>query len=112
MFEPNQILLETGLVRSPAGRASLVGSANAIRSTARFSNPNGVAVDSAGNLYVADFYFNTIRQGYPSPKILNSAFVGGQFRFDLTAPPARSVIVEGSPAFCEFSPQTHHSLAL
>ncbi len=24
-----------------------------------------MAVDSAGNLYVADFYFNTIRKGYP-----------------------------------------------
>jgi len=26
-------------------------------------------VDSATNIYVADFYFNTIRKGYPPPKI-------------------------------------------
>ena len=32
------------------------------RSAARFNGPGGVAVDSAGNLYVADGYNNTIRE--------------------------------------------------
>ena len=45
--------------------AGFYGTADGVGSAARFSNPNGVAVDSAGNVYVADFYFNTIRKGYP-----------------------------------------------
>jgi hypothetical protein len=45
---------------------------------------------------VADYFLSTIRKGYPLPKILNLGFIGGQFRFDLTAPPGQSVIVEAS----------------
>ena len=84
------------MVTTLGGMAGFYGTADGTGSAARFSNPNGVAVDSAGNIYVADFYFNTIRKGYPAPKILNVAFVGGQFRFDLTGPPGNSVIVEAS----------------
>ena len=53
---------------------------------------------------MADFYFNTIRKGYPPPRILNPAFVGGQFRFDLTGPPGLSVIVEASPDLVSWLP--------
>jgi hypothetical protein len=55
-----------------------------------------VAVDSAGNLYVADFYLNTIRKGYPPPLILNPGFTNGQFGFVLTGPAGHSVVVEYS----------------
>ena len=65
-------------------------------SAARFNFAMGLAIDSAGNLYVGDFYFNTIRIGYPPPMILNPVFVAGQFRFDLTRPPGQSVVVEAS----------------
>src|SRR5204862_8314739 len=81
------------VVTTLGGMAGIWGSADGAGSAARFSNPNGVAVDSAGNIYVADFYFNTIRKGFPPPRILNSVFVAGQFRFDLAAPPGYSVIV-------------------
>ena len=39
-----------------AGRAAraVVGSADGTGSAARFYSPNGVAVDSSGNVYVAD----------------------------------------------------------
>jgi hypothetical protein len=84
--------------------AGFYGTTNGIGSAARFCNPNSVAVDSAGNLYVADFYFNTVRKGYPPPKILNLSFVPGQFRFDLTAPPGHSVIVEASPDLASWLP--------
>jgi len=73
------------------------GAVDGTGSAARFSNPNGVAVDNAGNIYVADFYFNTIRKGYPPPKIFNFGFIGGQFRFDLTGPTGQVVVVETSP---------------
>ena len=34
---------------------------------ARFNWPNGVAVDSRGNVYVADDHHNAIRRGIPLP---------------------------------------------
>ena len=44
----------SGVVTTLAGSAGLNGSANGTGSAARFSYPNGVAVDSSGNVYVAD----------------------------------------------------------
>ena len=49
------------VVGTIAGQASKSGSADGIGSAARFSNPTGIAVDSGGNLYVADEGNNTIR---------------------------------------------------
>ena len=71
----------------------------------RFNNgPTGVAVDSAGNLYVADFYFNTIRKGYPAPRILKPSFNLGQFGFNLSGPPGQPVIVEASTDLVSWRP--------
>ncbi len=58
----------------------------------------------SGNFYVADFFFNTIRKGYRPPKILNFGFIGGQFRFHLTAPPGQSAVVEASPDLVSWLP--------
>src|SRR5439155_5371851 len=55
------------VVTTLGGAPGIWGSADGRGSAARFSNPNGVAVDGSGNLYVADFYLNTIRKGYPPP---------------------------------------------
>ncbi len=82
-----------GLVRS-------VGSADGAGSAAQFYAPHGVAVDNAGNVYVADFHNNTIRKGvftaygfanavsYSSPAMNSSLTVtffptnaNGQWRF-------------------------------
>ena len=49
-----------GVVTTLAGSAGASGSADGTGSAARFSGPNGVAVDSAGNVFVADVY--TIRK--------------------------------------------------
>ena len=76
--------------------AGFFGTSDGTGSTPRFSNPNGVAVASAGNLFIADYNFNTTRKGYPPPKILNSGFALGQFGFNLTGPPWKLVIMEGS----------------
>ena len=43
-----------------AGEAENSGSTDGTNSAARFDEPNGVAVDSAGNLYVAEWANNTI----------------------------------------------------
>jgi hypothetical protein len=42
--------------------AGLGGSPGSADGNARFHEPNGVALDSAGNLYVADFINSTIRK--------------------------------------------------
>ena len=92
------------VVTTLGGRPGFYGSADGTGIAARFSNPNGVAVDSDDNIYVADFYLNTIRKGYAPPTILNSGFQFGQFRFDLTGPPGRSVVVEASTDLLNWLP--------
>ncbi len=44
-----------------AGFPGLSGAADGTNSAARFNGPQGIALDSAGSLYVADYYNNTIR---------------------------------------------------
>ncbi len=57
--------LAVWVVATIAGLAGGSGSADGTGTAARFYNPFGVAVDSAGNLYVADSGNNTIRQVAP-----------------------------------------------
>ncbi len=49
-------------VTTLAGSAGVAGSADGNGTAARFNQPAGVAVDSAGVVYVADTYSNTIRK--------------------------------------------------
>ena len=54
------------VVTTLAGLAGNSGSADGTGSAARFNYPCGVAVDSAGNVYVADADNNTIRKVTPA----------------------------------------------
>ncbi len=55
-------ITSAGVVTTLAGSAGNPGSDDGIASDARFSGPRGVALDSAGNLYVCDGDNNTIRK--------------------------------------------------
>jgi hypothetical protein len=54
------------VVTTIAGRALYVGSAEGTNGAARFNDPVGVAVDSATNVYVAEYENDTIRKVTPA----------------------------------------------
>jgi sugar lactone lactonase YvrE len=110
-----------GLVTTLAGLAGTYGSADGIGSDARFGasiwnfGPTGVAVDSAGNIYVADYSNNSIRKG-SRPLVISASgssfgFNGGQFGFDVTGPPGQSIVIESSIDLLEWSPVWSNSFA-
>jgi sugar lactone lactonase YvrE len=57
-----KVVIATGEVTTLAGRAGLRGSADGVGSGARFAYPSGVALDAAGNLFVADSGNNSVRR--------------------------------------------------
>ena len=65
----NQMIREIapgGVVTTVAGRAATPGSANGVGTAATFDGPTGIAVDSSGNLYIADDGNDVIRKITPS----------------------------------------------
>ena len=68
-----------GVVTTVAGLAGKFGSADGTASAARFNCPSGVAVDSAGNLYVADYWNHTIREVTPAGVVTTLAGLAGSF---------------------------------
>ena len=66
-----------GVVTTLAGLAGSSGSADGAGSTARFYGPTGVAVDSAGNVFVADVGNDTIRRVTPAGVVTTLAGLAG-----------------------------------
>ena len=72
-----RMITPSGSVSTLAGLAGSSGTANGIGTSARFNNPQGVAVDSGSNVYVADSYSSTIRKITPSGLVSTLAGTGG-----------------------------------
>ncbi|MBI2948176.1 MAG: SBBP repeat-containing protein [Verrucomicrobia bacterium] len=66
-----------GVVTTLAGMAGREGSANGTGSAAQFNTPTGVAVDTNGNVYVADTYNHTIRMITPAGSVTTLAGSSG-----------------------------------
>ena len=71
-------ILPDGTVTTLAGTARQAGSTDAAGAAARFSYPTGVAVDAAGNVYVADTLNYTIRKILPAGTVSTLAGTAGQ----------------------------------
>jgi len=67
-----------GVVTTLAGAVGQPGSTDGIGSAARFNNPQGVAVDSAGTVYVADTSNSTIRKVTSAGAVTTLAGTAGQ----------------------------------
>lgn len=68
----------TGSVSTFAGVSGQTGSSDGAGTAARFNSPTGVAVDSSGNVYVADSGNDTIRTITPSGTVATLAGLAGQ----------------------------------
>lgn len=73
-----KIVAGTGAVTTLAGLAGSSGSADGTGSGARFFNPSDVAVDTAGNIYVADTLNCTLRKVTPAGVVSTLAGVAGR----------------------------------
>jgi sugar lactone lactonase YvrE len=73
-----KVVIATGVVTTIAGSPRSRGSTtNTSGSSARFNDPSGVAVDSSGNIYVADSGNNTIRMVTPAGYVTTIAGLAG-----------------------------------
>jgi len=82
----------TGVVTTFAGSAGQGGKTDGTGTAARLSSPYGIAVDSAGNVYVVDSNDNTLR------KITSAGVVT-----TLAGSPGESGLIDGTGAVARFS---------
>ncbi|MEN3371362.1 MAG: hypothetical protein V7609_3505 [Verrucomicrobiota bacterium] len=67
-----------GVVTTFAGTPGSVGNEDGTGNNARFYSPNGVGIDSAGNLYIGDGFYANIRKITPAAVVTTLAHMGGR----------------------------------
>jgi sugar lactone lactonase YvrE len=82
-------IMPTGVVTTLAGMAGMQGSIDGTGAAARFYAPSGVAVDSAGNVYVADTANHIIRKITPAGVVTTIVGRAGERGFVPGALPGR-----------------------
>jgi len=95
-----------GVVTTLAGTSGQIGGADGIGGAAQFNEPIGVALDSAGNLVVADAGNNRITKGTPVIGYLSSvATTAGFFETTLSSlPPGAVIVLEASANLLDWFP--------
>ncbi len=83
-------ITSTGMVTTLAGTSNTGGSSNGTGAAALFNDPFGVAVDAAGDMFVADMNNDTIRKRYAAADAQPSI---------VTQPTALSVAIGSTAAF-------------
>lgn len=72
-------LSPTGILQLIAGQPGVTGSANGPAASASFGQPEGVALDASGNIYVADAGNNAVRKITPAGLVSTVAGIPGVF---------------------------------
>ena len=67
-------ITSSGVVSTLAGTAGVIGNADGTGPGASFNGPTGIAVDSAGNVYVADTQNNIVRKITPAGVVTTPAW--------------------------------------
>ncbi len=70
-----------GMVSTLAGLTGSAGHADGVSTNAQFNGPTGVAVDAAGNVFVADTYNYTIRRIGTDGTVTTIAGMSGQYGY-------------------------------
>lgn len=85
----------SGVITTLAGTSGSAISVDGLGAAARFNNPEGIAVDGSGNVYVADTYNNSIRKITPTGLVTTIVGVAGSFGIQVGPLPGSLALPRG-----------------